>query len=205
MSILLLHANNRNKEYDKLSSLSLVASLILIVDPMQLFNISFILSFVSILSIILLMPLFERLLSKVFFEKVSSAISVSLAVCLGITAFQIYYFGTASLLGIISNIITIPIVGFLFIFLLISVVIGSIFGFVRPLVQAFGYGMKYVVQFNNWIAQNGICLRFDGVGVISLVISIALMFIVSDYLFLRKRYKIPIVCLLSLLLVIAVI
>ena len=191
MSLLLMYANIKNKEYDRLSALSLSLIVILLASPMKLFSVSLIFSFVSVLSIILLMPIFERLFSKFLAEKFSSSISITLAVSIGISIFQLYYFGYYPVFGIFSNILTIPIVGILFIFLIISVVIGPLFFIATPLIEAFGFCMKYVVQFNNFIYQNGVFLTCDSFGVVGLVLSLLLMFVISDYLFLKKRVKLP--------------
>lgn len=189
MALLLLHATNRNKEYDKLSSLSLAAIVILLINPLQLFNLSFIFSFVSILSIILLAPLFERLLSKILYDKLSSSISVSLAVCLGVAVFQLYYFGKIPVFSILSNVVTIPVVSMLFIFLILSVIVGSVFNIMIPLINVFGLLMKYVVQFNNWISSSGLNIYCGDFGVITFLISIAIMVVVSDYMLIKKKTK----------------
>ena len=189
MALLLLYSANRNKEYDKLSSLSLAGILIFLIEPMQLFNLSFIFSFVSILSIILLMPIFERFFSKFFYEKLSSSLSLSLAVSLGILAFQLAYFGYYPVLSFFSNLITIPVVGVLFIYLLISVIIGPIFHITSFLISGFGLLMKYIVQFNSFVARSGLYLMAGNVGVIVLLVWLALMFLVSDYMFMKKEVR----------------
>ena len=200
MALLLLHATNRNKEYDKLSSLSLAAVVLLLINPLQLYSLSFIFSFISILSIIFIAPLFERLFSKILYDRLSSSLSISLAVCLGVAVFQLYYFGKMPILSILSNVITIPIVSVLFIFLLVSVVVGSIFNIIVPLINVFGFCMKYVVQFNGWIATNGLYIYASGFGAASLFLSILLMMVVSDYVFIKKKIKcliaVPILALL---------
>lgn len=190
MALTLLHATNRNKEYDKLSSLSLAGVLILLINPMQLFNLSFIFSFVSILSIILLMPLFERFFSRFFYEKLSSSLSLSLAVSFGIVVFQLCYFGTFPILSFFSNLLTIPVVGVLFIYLIISVIFGPIFHITKYLISVFGFVMKYVVQFNSFVASSGLFLTATNVGAIALFVWIALMFVVSDYVFVKKETRI---------------
>lgn len=190
MSLVLLYSSSRNKEYDRLSALSLSACLILLVNPLDLFNISFVLSFVAVLSIILLMPLFERLLSKIFYNKFASMLSLSLSTSLGLSVFQLFYFGKMPLLSFVANMVTVPIVSFLFIFLILSVLIGSIFGFAAPLISLFGIGMKYVLQFNNWVAGISLNLSVEHVRSLALTLSLVLMFVVSDYVFLKKRDKI---------------
>ena len=197
MSILLMYSNMRNKEYDRLSALSLSLIAILLVSPMKLFSVSLILSFVSVLSIILLMPIFERLFSKFLSEKFSSSISITFAVSIGISVFQFYYFGYYPVLSIISNLLTIPIVGLLFVFLIISVIVGPLFFASKPLIEAFGFCMKYVVQFNNFIYENGVFLTSGLFGALGMILSVLLMFVISDYFFLKKKVKLPLAILLS--------
>ena len=205
MSLLLIYSSNRCKEYDKLSALSLAACLILIVSPMQLFNLSFVFSFVSILSIILLMPIFERLLNKIFTEKMAAATSVSVAVSFGISIFQLYYFGKFPVLSIVSNVIAIPVISVLFVFLLISVILGPIFSVAVPLIKFFGYCMKYVVQFNGVISKSGLFISCGEFACVAMLLSVLIMFVVSDYLFASKKVKvlsiIPLVAALFLVMI----
>ena len=105
----------------------------------------------------------------------------------------------------ISNLLTIPVVGILFIFLIISVLVGPIFGVAPYLIEAFGFCMKYIVQFNNWIVKNGFYIIRGGFGEIALVLSVLFMFIISDYVFLKKRIKLPLAGLLILALTLVII
>ena len=205
MALLLLYATNRNKEYDKMSALSLAAIIILLINPLQLFNLSFIFSFVSILSIILLAPLFERLLSKILYDKLSSSIGISLAVCLGVMVFQLYYFGKVPLFSVLSNVITIPVVSVLFIFLIISVIVGGVFNIMVPLINVFGFLMKYVVQFNNWICSSGLNIYCGDFEKLTFLLSLAIMFIVSDYLFVKKKTKLIVALPLFMVLIVSMI
>ncbi len=191
MALLLIYSINRNKEYDRLSALSLAAIFLLTLNPMQLFNLSFILSFMSVLSIILLMPLFERVFSKFLNEKVSSSLSISLAVCIGTMVFQLYYFRTFPVISVISNLVTIPAVGVLFIFLIISVLICGLFPFATPLINVFGGGMKYIININNWLSGGGLHFSAGNLSAVALILSIVIMFVVSDYVFLNKKIKWP--------------
>lgn len=190
MALVLLHAGNRNKEYDKLSALSLAGIIILLINPMQLFSLSFIFSFVSILSIILLMPIFERFFSKIFYDKLSSSLSLSLAVSFGIVVFQLCYFGKFPVLGFLSNLITIPIVSVMFIYLIVSVIFGPMFHIIDFMISGFGFVMKYVAQFNSFISKCGVFLVSSNVSVITLFLWLALMFVVSDYVFMKKETRI---------------
>lgn len=201
MAIVALYAGIRNKEYDGLSALSLAMVIILLINPLDLFNVSFVLSFVSVLSIILLMPVFNRLLSKVVYGKIGSMLSLSFSVGLGLSLFQLYYFGKVPILSFISNLVTVPIVSVLFIYVLVVCIIAPIFSIATPLINLFGIGMKYVLQFNNWLGNIHLMISIENVREIALVLSIALMFIVSDYVFLKKKTKIILSSSLAVLLV----
>ena len=201
MALLLLYASNRNKEYDKLSALSIAAIMIFFINPLQLFNLSFIFSFVSILSIILLMPIFERCFSKVFYNKLSSSLSLSLAVSFGVLVFQLAYFGYYPVLSFFSNLLTIPVMGGLFIYLIISVLIGPIFHITEFLISGFGVCMKYVVRFNSLVANIGLNLTSGNVTSVVLGLWIVFMFIVSDYVFMNKKVRICLAGVLGSLLV----
>lgn len=205
MSLLLLLGSARNKEYDRLSSLSFACCLILAINPLDLFSVSFILSFVAVLSIILLMPVFERLLSNIFYPKFASTLSLTLATSVGISVFQIYYFHTMPLLSFISNLVTVPLVSMLFIFVLLAVILGSLIGLAAPLVSVFGFGMKYILQFNYFISQIGINLHVGEISAVTLLISLLLMFAISDYVFLKRRYRVIISSVLAAALVLLII
>lgn len=189
MSLIAMYAGLRNKECDRLSSLFIAAIFIMLLNPLDLFNISFILSFVSVLSILLLMPVFERFFSKFMHEKLAGALSLSLSISFGITIYELYYFGQAPILSFVSNIITVPIVSALFIFLIISLLVGSLFGIAVPLIEVFGFGIKYILQFNNWVAGIGLNILVQHVREITLVLTILLMYSISDYLFVKKKSK----------------
>ena len=189
MSIVALFAANRNKEYDGLSALSLACCIILLINPLDLFNMSFVLSFVSVLSIILLMPLFKRLLSKIFYNKLASMLALSFSTSIGVSTFQLYYIGSIPVLSFFANLITVPVVSVLFIYLIVAIIFGSIFGIAVPLINIFVFGMKYVLQFNSFIASANWVISVKNVSEIVLLLSLATVFIMSDYVFIKKKPK----------------
>lgn len=201
MSILLLFASGRNKEYDRLSALSFACCLILLLNPLDLFSVSFVLSFVAVLSIILIMPPLERLLNKLFYPKFASTLSLTLATSVGISVFQIYYFHSMPLLSFISNLVTVPLVSVLFIFVILSVVFGSVLHLAVPLIKVFGFCMKYILQFNYWVSTIGFNLTIGEIPALSLLISLLLMFVISDYVFIKRKNRVIISSVLAVSLV----
>lgn len=189
MSLLALYATNRNKEYDSLSALSLACCIILLINPLDLFSMSFVLSFVSVLSIILLMPLLNRLLSKVFYNKLASMLSLSLSTTIGVSVFQLYYTSSMPLLSVIANLVTVPIVSVLFIYLIVAVIFGSLFKIAVPLIKLFEIGMKYILQFNSILASVNLSISVSNIREIALLLSLTTIFVMSDYVFLKKKAK----------------
>lgn len=189
MAIILLYANLRGKPYDKLSVLSLVASLLLLLNPLYLFNYSFILSFVAVLSIFMLSKPIERLLDKVFYKKLSGLISLNFAVQIGLFAFSIFLFGKFEVLGILCNLISVPIASIAFVFLIVSTLIVSIMPFMSFLLSGYGFLVDIVIKFNYAVSRLGWTLRFGELSILILVFSLMLMFILSDYVFVSRKSK----------------
>jgi competence protein ComEC len=112
------------RDQDLLNTLALAAMVILILDPPSLFSISFQLSFVSVLSII-------YGLSRIQFRGLSGNhpakikwrhkalyqififILVSVFAVLGTLPLVMFYFNQISLIGILANLIIVPIIGFM--------------------------------------------------------------------------------------------
>lgn len=190
MALFALYAKYRNKPYDNLSVLSLIAVILLLINPLELFNISFVLSFVSVLSIILLVPIFTRFFSKYFYDRFASMLALNLSVQFGVLATSIYYFGYFNPLSILANFVSVPIamLSFIvFIFVMLLSAISPIFTFTGKL---FEVGMGVIVKFNYFIMNLNCTINFEKVSVIIIPIMILLMFICSDYVFVNRRNKV---------------
>ncbi|MEK7702675.1 MAG: DNA internalization-related competence protein ComEC/Rec2 [Nitrospirota bacterium] len=103
-------------------AISLAALLILMVDPQAIFDISFQLSFLAILSIVLAAEWWEALYPKstgvqnvaLKFKQAAITMQVaSVAATFATMPLTLYYFHQFSLFGILSNFIVIPFTGFL--------------------------------------------------------------------------------------------
>jgi len=130
------------RQRDIYNTVALAAFIILIMSPASIFNISFQLSFASVFSIIYLTPLlisvslkneedipiktppdFQRRLLK--FIMVS--LVVSFAAILGTAPLVAYHFNRISIIGILANLVIVPLIGFLALPLgLLSVIIAPV-------------------------------------------------------------------------------
>lgn len=96
-----------NRESDMLNSLSIAAFLILLGNPNELFDPSFQLSFISVISIILFAPKIEALFGEKKNYLVKS-VSVSVAATLGVLPVVAGYFNIVSPIAVISNLVIVP-------------------------------------------------------------------------------------------------
>ena len=127
------------KEYNVLNTLFLSAILILFINPYAIFSVSFQFSYIAVFFIIFGMKNFGfKTLQKTLFKRLSfkflNFILVSFFAIMGTLPISMYYFHQFSTVGILSNIILIPLIGFFalplsilsFLFLNISVKISTL-------------------------------------------------------------------------------
>jgi competence protein ComEC len=113
MGVFILVALLIKREADIYNSLSLAAIFILIMNPRELFSISFQLSFVSVLAIITIYPKLKSLLRLEsvnirFLRVILEGFAVSLSAWLGTFGFILYYFKIFSPITVIANIFIVP-------------------------------------------------------------------------------------------------
>ncbi|MFH1094127.1 MAG: ComEC/Rec2 family competence protein [Candidatus Omnitrophota bacterium] len=118
-----------NREYDPLSALSLSALIILWINPADLFDAGFQLSFLSVLSIFIL----SARIIKIFPEKYKNAkvlrvlvqgISVSLGAWIGTAGIVAYYFNIFTPVSVLANLIIIPLLFLIILSALLFIFLG---------------------------------------------------------------------------------
>ena len=108
----LLSLGNRDKM--SLNALAFTAIVMLLVNPLSLFDVGFQMSFASVTSILLLLPLFEEivpmqvLLDHPVWKWLLTMMAVSCAAQLGTAPLIAYYFGRFSTYFLLTNLIVIP-------------------------------------------------------------------------------------------------
>lgn len=189
MAFIANYAKLRHKSYDSLSTLSLIAFVILCINPLKLFNISFVLSFIAVFSIIMLMRLFNDFFSRFFKDKVASALSVNIAVQIGMFAVNLYYFGRYAIFSGIINILLVPIATLGFSLLFVSVILSRVFPLAIYLSKGFDFLIDIVVKMNSYFTSGGIYLRLGNLSFLPVILTIILIAVASEYVFLKKRNK----------------
>jgi len=131
MAIILIISILSNRQYNALNSLALAALVILAIDPAQLFQPGFELSFSAVLSIIVLFPIFRNWLNDIGIENkilkwLLLFISVSLTAQIGTLPFTLTYFHKLSVAALFANLLVIPAIGIIVALGILTVVVGIV-------------------------------------------------------------------------------
>lgn len=171
---------------DKMSvnMLAFTAIVLLIINPMSLFDVGFQMSFMAVLSILIFYPLFESvfsqeyLLSHKIVRWVWGMVSVSCAAQIGVAPLIAYYFGRFSTWFILTNFIVIP-AATLILYLSLLVLF----------VPAFAYILLYIVGILNSVLTKMTalpCAYFDGLHPTLVQVTMIYVIILSVYLLLLR-------------------
>ena len=150
MYIVMVTAKLIGKTFDLLSALSLSAFLILIQNPMEIFNLGFILSFGAVLGIALILPCLDSLLPTK--KSVVKSIYVSISAQVFTLPFLLYYFYQLPLYSIIINLIMLPLTSLLITISLAAGIGGLIY---LPLGVFLSGGAKYILGFYELVCRIG--------------------------------------------------
>lgn len=127
----IMYARLFNKMRDSINLTALAAIIILLIDPSEIFEIGFQLSFGAVYIILLTLPVINGLLPArirySWYGGLVSIILVSITVQAGLFPLLSYYFGEFSLIGPLANAAVVPFLGFVLPYSLLILGIASLF------------------------------------------------------------------------------
>lgn len=191
MAILLSISYLNIRKYDGLNILSFAGIIILFLNPIQIFDVGFILSFSCIFSICLWGSLFSNKLHFIKNKTFRGVISISLCTFIGTLPSMAMFFGKVSLISFLANALLLPFFTFLytvlFIITVISLIIPSTFIF-----SFLDLGFLSLINCCKLLAT----VRYDYVGVcrisiIGLIMTYLFYYISSRKVNLKAKFKIP--------------
>jgi len=138
-----------HKVRNSLNLTAVAAIIVLFINPRQLFEVGFQLSFSAVYIILLIMKEAQELIPKRYRHGFSggliSIVLVSVVVQLGLFPILIYYFGEFSIIGPIANALVVPLLSF-------TVPAGLLFILVSPMVPEILHAGVIPLQFSlNWV------------------------------------------------------
>jgi len=194
MALVVLSGSFLGRQNDILSSLGLSCIIISIIWPLSLYDVGFLLSFASVIGIVL----FCNGMNSFLNEKckipnwLSSAIAVTVSAQIGIYPIMASYFNAFSLYSIPANIVVVPIFSLAYILLFSATVITMILPFMSFILVV----PAVVMSFVNWFPSIFVDLPYAtlyvfDMSIFSFFYYIALLFI-SSFVFIKNKVKIPI-------------
>ncbi len=163
MQIVMMLALLFEKEYDPLSSLSFAALVMLLANPLVITSVSFQLSFACMIGIILLSEpircwLMDRKRLGRWKGKITQWLSSGIAVSLSASVFTVplvaIYFGTVSLVSILTNLLTVWIVTFIFYGIMLVCLVGCFHtGIASVIAWVVAWPIRYVLAVSKLLAS----------------------------------------------------
>lgn len=128
LAVVATTASALGRRKDPPSILAFTALGILVVQPLYLFDVSFLLSFSAYAGIVLLYPPFRTLLARLH-PKVGDALALGMSVSVSIFPMSTYFFGGVSLLTLPLNLVLVPLMSVVYVVL----AVGTLLAIVKPL------------------------------------------------------------------------
>ncbi len=116
MSVVIIISFLSNRTTNLFNSLAVAALIILVLNPGELFQAGFQLSFSAVLSIAAIYPVFREKINLIpakynFLKNILLFMGISLAAQLGTLPFTLIYFGKLSIVALAANLVVIPLIG----------------------------------------------------------------------------------------------
>ncbi len=144
MSLLLMLAPLVKKQYDPLNALSLAGIVIFMINPLCVFDISFLMSFSCVLGILFICKPISKFLTSLRLPKfIADIVAVCSSTCISLIFIQAYFFGRINLVSIFANLLLIPIFTFafeiIFCFAFLSLIIPYLTYLLMPINYIFNF------------------------------------------------------------------
>ena len=158
MAAIVLSSFCLEQEADMANSLGIAAIILLVINPLNLFDVGFQLSFLSVGVIIYFCPFIYKKLAHHIQNKIIKHIvqvlSISLVAWVGVSGLTAYYFGMISPIGILANV---PIVPLADLVVALGLAVGVVGLFYGPLAAVFAGALKaafnLTLLLTAWFAQ----------------------------------------------------
>ena len=196
MSLCLMLGLILGERNDSLSNLSLAGLIVLICQPLNLFDVGFLLSFSAVFGILFFQRKFSRAMCKIHIPKfLSDAVAMTVSATIGTFPFVCKYFGYFAPISLLSNLIVLPIFTLSYYLLLPSTLLGLIFGSNILVVSNFMFNV--VLSTSAFFAKFGTIqlVKFD---TLCCVLYYFIIFFASPYFMLRLKSKF--ICLFAMIL-----
>ena len=193
MSLLFLIGRAFMKQTDSLNSISLSGIILLLFNPLFVFDLSFLLSYACVFGMVMLGPVFYDMFLKMKLNKfISLNLSISLAAQIATLCFCVNSFGYISIFSLLTNLIIGPLMEYLYIAMFIALIIAMIIPFMWCFLWLCQWGLWLIEVVTKFISSwKFTVLYIDNFSSLFLVWNFYAMFAYSKFCILAgKRQKI---------------
>ena len=146
MGQIMIAGKTFDRDGDFLNSLCLSALVLLVMDPYNLFDIGFQLTFLATWALVYAAPLINKTLQKYLPKYVALPVSIAMAPVLATSPISAYNFSQLTPVAFLSNIIVVPMAEMLTVLGFISTAAGLLVPFLSYVLDGFIFAMIYVLD-----------------------------------------------------------
>lgn len=196
MAVILLIGNLFGKQTDSLNSVSLAGVLILLFAPLFLFDLGFLLSFAGVFGIFFLYPVLKNALKFLHYKWIIKSLAITLSADIATLPIIANHFGFISVVSCISNLVLVPLFGFIFMLLFVLTIICLILPFLGFLLRICQWGLLIIERGAAYLASLPFAsFDYSGFRTGALISYYTGMFCASRYLIISPKSKIALVSL----------
>ena len=194
MAIVLLLSKILKEEYDVYNSISIAGIVIFLINPLCIFDISFLMSFSCVLGIAMLYKPIYAVLSKIKISpKILSGVAVSLSTTISLIMIMAFYFNNLNIISILANVILIPLFTIAFVPTFIIAMLSSIIPYAAYLL----FPINYLFSFISFIATQFGNLSFAyfdtmSINFIAIILYFVLIVLIGRLCSAKSEYKLAI-------------
>lgn len=177
------------KQYDSLSSIGLAGIILILVNPLFVFDVGFLMSFFSVMFIAILFKPLSRLLCKIFPKVISQTMAITLCTMIGTLPFISSFYSNFNFLAIFANLFTVPFFSVCFVLLFAFLIITLILPFMNFLLVVSDwsfYALNFIASFySDNVLSVPLTPLYEGVSLSGFLICL----LISDFVMLSSRAK----------------
>ena len=148
--------------YDDVSALGFAAIVLLVTRPLLLFDLSFIMSFLSIFGIHSLSgPLKKEFMRWKVKEKFAGALALSVAATLALLPVSAVVFDRITFVGFALNLVVVPLASVSYVLSLAGLLLAAMLPSFGALLQIVQYLPLLIVEISRWAAGLGLSTKYD--------------------------------------------
>lgn len=185
-----------------ISSLSLSAIIILLINPLTLFNLSFQLTTMAIVGILFFYKPINKVI-KTKWKAFNSFVAMNLSVNIATLPILLHCFGSVSLIFLFANILVVPLVTLLFPFIFVGTLLSCIYSYLAYIIYPLGFVFSFVELLVNLVAKIPFLSVNIKLNILLMTLYIVFLVIISTYSLISKKPKIILSVLLSVTILIS--